>query len=144
MPVVTEAPVKGYAHCVNPRCSGTTQQEVDAVKVVTERTYRDVGSNLSGTENSHETFRFADPAERACPGCGGLRDLTDQRRPVYQPLTASLTGAPPGGFPQDGLLNVDQFDPGKDPRVDALSEKVEEQSAQIARLLEALEKKDES
>lgn len=133
MPIVTEKPTVGYAHCVNPHCSGTTQQEVDAVHVLTEMRFRDRDPNtpFPGVENSHEAIRFADSTERPCPACGGPRDITDQRRPVYQPLSAGLSGAPAGGFPQDGLLNVDEFEQGKDPRVDQLQEELAELKALI-------------
>lgn len=127
MPSVTETPVRGYAHCVNPHCAGSTQQEVDAICTRTARMYRDVDPHAGpGEENSWEAFRFADEDDRACPGCGRPREVTNQKRPVYDPLSAGLMGAPAGGFDQDGLLKVPKFSESADPRVEAMQAELAE------------------
>lgn len=131
MPTVTETPGRGFAHCINAHCSGNNQQEVPAVRVVTEMRFRDrdPSTPFPGVENSHETLRFASEEDRVCPACGRPREVSDQRRPVYQPLSAGLSGAPPTGFDQDALLHVEKFNPGNDPRVTELAGQVAELKA---------------
>lgn len=87
--------IVGYAHCGDPRCPGYSQQEVAAEKEVVEHTYADGGGDMPGVEKSHVYFRFSDAEDIACPDCGRDREVTDQKRLVYQPLS---------GHSQNGLL----------------------------------------
>lgn len=95
MPRTTPEDIIGQAHCRNPRCVGYSQQEVKAVKETVDHTYADGGGDMPGVEKSMVYFRFADPDDIPCPECRQDREVTDQKRRVYQPLS---------GHAQDGLL----------------------------------------
>lgn len=110
MPTVTEQPITGYAHCVNPRCRGYQQEEVAALREETAFTYAENGGDLPGIERSHVHFRFANAGQDGgaddtrCQHCGGHRDLSETRRRQYANLT---------GYDQMGLLRFEGFDPAK-------------------------------
>jgi hypothetical protein len=105
MPTITETPVTAYAHCVNSRCPGNSQQEVEAIRAEDSFTYAEQGGDLPGTERSFVRLRFVNDAEAPCPNCGRIRDLSDSPRKQYD---GSLSGHDP-----KGLLDVDPFDAGK-------------------------------
>lgn len=104
MPSTTEAPFTGYAHCNSPRCPGHNQEKVEGVRVETFHTFVERGGDLPGIESSQVSLRFADEDVRACPHCGRNREITDQTRKRYAPLS---------GHSQDGLLGAPPFDPAK-------------------------------
>lgn len=133
MPTITEQPVKAYAHCRNPRCSGYQQQEVDALVVETSYTGRDLGDNsghpfASVVERSVITYRFAGEqaeAEEAskCPGCGVGREVTGRPRPGYRNVS---------GHDPHYLVGGPKFDPTvKNTEAD---EQLAAQAAEIAAL----------
>lgn len=62
-----------------------------------EVTYVDAGGDMPGVQNSHVTFRFADEADSPCGTCGHPREVSDQKRRVYQPLS---------GHDPNGLLHI--------------------------------------
>lgn len=126
---VRETEVTAYAHCGDPHCAGSRQEEVDAIHVETEVTYMEKGGDAPGVENSHVHYRLVDPEKRLCPGCGKTRELTGEPRKVYQPLS---------GHSPEGLLKFGAFDPSK--RVDPNDERVAALEAQVERLAAALEK----
>lgn len=97
MPRVTETIVDGWAHCVNPRCDGSPQQPVQAIRQVVEHTYVEGGGDMPGIEKTHVYLRFSDPADGPCPtdGCGLAREVSDQKRRRYENLS---------GHSQSGLL----------------------------------------
>lgn len=78
MPTITETPVQAYAHCVEPRCPGNAQSEVDALLVTTAWKYHETGGDgmFSHDERSTEQARFADAEDATCRHCGGSRDLS--------------------------------------------------------------------
>lgn len=123
MPRVLETPVKGFAHCSNGRCPGSNQQRVDAVRVVTETTFAELGGDLPFVERSFEQHRFAQEDDRPCPSCGKSREVTSQQRPSY----VNLSGKDPMG-----LLGSPGFQPGK--RAPESEEQIEQRVR--ARLLE--------
>jgi hypothetical protein len=94
MPRVTDQEITGYAHCPDPRCDGYRQEQVPAIRQVVEHTYADSGGDMPGVEKSQVYIRFVDDSQSLC-GCGREREVTDQQRIVYQPLS---------GHAQDGLL----------------------------------------
>ena len=104
MPAVTDTEIDGFAHCGQPRCPGSSQQPVKAVRRETFHTYRERGGNAPGVESSFVTLSFADPSERDCPACGRAREVTDQARKTYAPLS---------GHDPMGLLGAQRFDPAK-------------------------------
>jgi hypothetical protein len=139
-PVVSEVVVDALAHCLNPRCEGYGQTPVKAIRQTVETLF--ISELPLGTENSYVHLRFVDDADVACPHCGRARAVTEQERPIYEPLS---------GFAQDELITrAPKFDPNKvNTEADfraaemeaklALQEKrLEEQNAKIDKLLEAL------
>lgn len=107
MPLVIEAPVRGYAHCRDARCPGYAQEEVDAVREESSFTFGELGGDGVFThliERSTIVYRLADDEQRACPVCSQPREVTGSHRPQYQPLS---------GHDPMGLLTVPKFDAGK-------------------------------
>lgn len=104
---VTE--VDGFAHCRDALCAGNAQEPVRAVVTLTEWTIASRGGKgvlANVVENSTEDVQFADAADSACSVCGKSREVVLKERPTYQRLS---------GFPQDGLIQLQQrgiqFDP---------------------------------
>lgn len=114
-----ETPAEAWAHCPDPRCEGSEQVRVQAIKTVTEASYQALGGEWPFTQNSWETYRVADQADELC-GCGRTREVTNQERPVYQALS---------GFAQDGLLHSKKFNPQV-----ANTEADERQAAEMAQM----------
>jgi hypothetical protein len=92
MPRVREEQASAFAHCVDPLCDGMAQQPVDVVRTTTELTCRDLGGDSNLVERSATTVRLVDESLAACPSCGGHRDVTEQKRPQYAPLSGLLAG----------------------------------------------------
>lgn len=128
--------MKGYAHCNNPRCPGHSQERVEAVRRETSHTYRERGGNAPGVESSYVTLHFADPDEAACPHCSRNREVSDQPRKSYAPLS---------GHDPMGLLGVPGFDARKQqevrqaPLVDPEREALEAQNRELMERLAAQE-----
>ena len=119
MPTLTVTEVVGYAHCRNPRCPGSQQEQVKALRHVDSYTYVERGGDLPGEEMSTEHFSFFNdgsidpetkeqrPDETPCPNCKLLREITGSPRPSYQGEWGN----------QDFLLDIDvkhdgsRFDP---------------------------------
>jgi hypothetical protein len=82
MPATTEAPVRAYAHCVNPRCRGNEQVPVEAIAIETSYFYPETGGDgmFGHPERTTNSLRFADPDEAKCEHCGSHRDLSAQPR----------------------------------------------------------------
>lgn len=123
VPTVTEKPVTAFAHCVNPRCPGSQQEQVDAIRRETERTYREMGGDAPGVEVSWVALVFADEEQSPCGHCGRARDLSAQERVTY-----------PGevGNPM-ALLGVPEFDPDKQQELAAAPMTDEERQAAVER-----------
>lgn len=137
MPTVTEMPVKGYAHCRNPRCAGSKQQAVDAIRIEDSYTFVERGGDLPGIETSQIRHVFANEDDRPCPVCSLPREVTDQARPSYENLS---------GFAQDGLLDIElnddgtRFDPAKQAALQAeASDKLSAENAELRERLARLE-----
>lgn len=137
MPTVTEIPIKGYAHCRHPRCSGSRQQQVDAIRVEDSWSYVERGGDIPGPESSVVRFRFANEDDIPCPSCKNYREITDSPRPSYEGLS---------GFSQDGLLDIEinpngsRFDPSKQAEIQAeASEKLAAENADLRERLARLE-----
>jgi hypothetical protein len=97
MPRVRETHEDLYAHCVDPLCDGMAQEQVPGIRTTTVMTCRDLGGDSNLEERSAFQLRYINEADLACPHCAGPRDLTDQKRPQYAPLS---------GFSQDGLVKL--------------------------------------
>lgn len=128
MATLTTTTVPAFAHCRDPRCPGTEQEPVDAIRHLTEWSFVDNGGNLPGVERSSTIFAFADETQMPCPHCSVDREVSIQKRPNLPPLS---------GHRQDGLLYVKQYDSGKQPTgndaiVAQLMAQVAELSAKIA------------
>lgn len=95
MPRTHTTEITAWAHCRDPRCPGYTQAEVQGFRDEVEFTYVDNGGDSPGVERSSVYIRFADQTDVPCPECKQTREVTDQKRRVYQPLS---------GHAQDGLL----------------------------------------
>lgn len=122
MPRVTEQPVRAFAHCVNPRCPGYAQAEVDALERTTAFTYAERGGDMPGVETSTVNLAFADESDCACPHCGANRDLSDKPRVRYQNLS---------GHAQDGLLHMQGVPAHAAPDVASLQAQIAELQAQL-------------
>ena len=95
MPRVQTVEIEAYAHCRNPRCAGYSQEKVKGVRETVEHTYVDSGGDSPGVEKSMVYIKAASADDIACPTCGESREVTEQQRRVYAPLS---------GHAQDGLL----------------------------------------
>lgn len=115
MPTIAEMPIKAYAHCIDARCPGHEQEQVEAIRKEDSFTYAERGGNLGGTENSFVRVRFADESESTCRQCGRIRELSETPRRKYD---GSLSGHDPMG-----LLDVEPFDPAKQPATDVVAER---------------------
>lgn len=92
-PTITETTVLAYAHCPDPRCQGVKQEQVQAVRTLTEWTFASRGGGddpgglgnvfLPMIENSQEHWRFVDAGELECAHCGTARELSSAPRPSY-------------------------------------------------------------
>lgn len=105
-PTIRQDTVTAYAHCPDPRCKGTRQEEVPAVRETTEWTFASRGGGddpgglgnifLPMVENSQTHLRFLNdgadawgnqdpdlPNDMPCPHCGKPRELSDKPRPNY-------------------------------------------------------------
>lgn len=116
MPRVREETITGFAHCPNPRCEGYAQEQIPAVKTITEFTYKERGGDIGGVETSTVDVRAAAEEQRLC-ACGLTREVTDQPRKRY---------APESGHSQTGLLEFGAFNP------DAQRQIVAQQAAEDA------------
>lgn len=92
MSTTTETPISALAHCSAPRCAGHAQEPVPGIRRTVSHTYADLNGTAEGSvpgiERSSEYILFADhEADAACPHCGTVRQITDQRRPNYEPLS---------------------------------------------------------
>lgn len=100
MPTITEKPITAYAHCVNARCIGNAQVEVEAVLVETAYAYHEMGGDgmFSHPERSSETPRFRNPeTEGVCEHCGKNRDLSLTKRPQLDD----------SGYDRNALLDIE-------------------------------------
>lgn len=104
MPTITQEKVSAYAHCVQPRCRGYQQEEVEALREEAAFSYAERGGDLPGTEASFVSFRFADDDNAPCPHCRGHRDLSPTPRRQYPSVS---------GFDPNGLLDIQPYDPAK-------------------------------
>lgn len=149
MPTITQAPIRGFAHCRNPRCSGNNQEEVDAIQQTESYSFIERGGDLPGEENSIVRVNFAhngvDPNtgeynreqdESLCPHCGLVREVSADPRPSYQGEWGQ----------QDFLLDIEvgkdgtRFDPSKTVELQAAaSEKLAEENAELRERLARLE-----
>lgn len=126
MATLTTTELQAYAHCRDPRCAGTEQQPVPALRHLSEWTYVENGGNMPGTERSTAILAFADePTDAPCPTCSKPRELSEQERPYYTPLS---------GHRQDGLLHVKSFDASQQPPAgnDAVIAQLMAQVAQLS------------
>lgn len=143
MPTTTEQKIRGYAHCRAPRCPGNQQEEVDVLKIEDAYTYAEKGGDLPGVETSHVRLVFLNdgiddrPDDVSCPHCGRNRDLSEDPRPNYDPLS---------GYAQDGLLDIPvsangtRFDPSKQAEIQAeVNEKRDAENAELRERLAKLE-----
>jgi hypothetical protein len=97
---VTEEEAELYAHCVDAFCEGHQQERVPGVRQTVERTFGDDLGDRSVlpedqafthlTSTSRTYLQWSDPEQRACPHCGGSRELADQERPHYPQLGVLL------------------------------------------------------
>lgn len=134
MPTVTHAEQTAYAHCGTPTCPGSRQVAVDGVRRETSYAFTENGGDIPGIERSTVEWTFADEGDRPCPSCGRPREISDQAKPSYDPLS---------GFDPMGLLTVDPFDPGKrntveDEKVAQLEAKNAALEAKLDQLIEKL------
>lgn len=134
MPTVTHVEQTAYAHCGTPTCPGSRQVEVQGVRRETSYMFTENGGDIPGVERSVVEWTFADEADRACPTCERPREISNQLKPSYDPLS---------GFDPMGLLTVDPFDPSRrntveDEKVAELEAKLAAQSKKLDQLLEKL------
>jgi hypothetical protein len=126
MATLALTPIKGYAHCRDPRCIGTEQEEVDAICHTSSWSFVENGGNLPGVERSTEIYVFADEQRDApCHACGLAREVSAKPRPQYTPLS---------GHRQDGLLHVKQYNAAAQPPQHNNDAVVAQLMAQVAEL----------
>lgn len=131
--IITPEKIKGYAFCRNPTCAGYGQEELDVVRTTVAYTYGDNGADMfkSTVERSTSTLEFADPEDAPCRSCGNARELSEQPRPAYAPMS---------GHDPMGLVNgsLPGFDPNRvNTEADARVAALEAQMAQMSALLKA-------
>jgi hypothetical protein len=82
---VTQTPVRAFAHCPDPRCPGNAQEPVDGLLRHTDVLYTDTDPNgIPGIEKSYNSVTFADEDVAPCPHCETYREISQQKRPVYE------------------------------------------------------------
>lgn len=134
---VQETPIQAFAHCINPRCPGHNQEELEVTRTETSHAYRDRGGDMPGIEASFVTFQLSEE-DAPCPHCGRDREVSDQPRRTYAPLS---------GHDPMGLLQVNQFDPQRQaevrqvPPVDEERQAMEAENKLLRERLDALEQK---
>lgn len=136
MPTISQAPVEGFAHCRNPRCQGSQQQKVEALRSEESYTFTEKGGDLPGYENSIVRFAFANEEDKPCPHCGLMREVTESPRPSYDGEWGN----------QSFLLDIEEnengsrFDPSKTAELQAAaSEKLQEENAELRERMARLE-----
>lgn len=136
MPTITAAEVVGFAHCRNPRCPGSQQEQVKAIQHIESYSYLERGGDLPGEEMSTVRLTFADEAEMPCPNCALTREVTAEPRPSYQGEWGE----------QNFLLDIEvgadgsRFDPSKQAELQSqASEKLQEENAELRERLAKLE-----
>jgi hypothetical protein len=125
MPTITAFPMRAYAHCRDARCPGYHQQEVDATREEASYTFGENGGDgvfFHMVESSRVEFRFANPADVACPVCGSDREVTGSPRPQY---------VNESGHDPLGLLGVAKFDPSESVPASVRGETDEEIEARL-------------
>lgn len=85
--VLRDIEIDGWAHCVHPFCPGNEQQPVKARLVETGLTFAEQGGDLGGIDRSFVRVTIADEADAPCPHCSRVREVTDQVRRDYMPLS---------------------------------------------------------
>jgi hypothetical protein len=120
-PNITRRAVEAFAYCGDSMCQGNGTQPVRAVSTLFEWTFASRGGDglfAAVVENSNTELRFAGTEEGdeslsrdwedgvwpdvSCRFCGKSRSLSPETRPDIPRMS---------GFPQNGLLNVKDFDP---------------------------------
>jgi hypothetical protein len=143
MPTLTETPVDAYAHCVEPRCQGTNQEPVKAIRKETAHTYRERGGDMPGIEASWVVLAFENEDEINCPHCGRTRELSVEQRKTYAALSGhdpmGLLGAPKFDAKKQRELRSEIESKGIDPDTEALRQ----QNEMLMKRLAALEAKDD-
>lgn len=129
--ILSEITKVGWAFCPAGACPGYRMEEVQAVYREVGDTFQANGGDIPGVERSQVELLFADESDVACVSCGRDRQLSDQPRPSYDPLS---------GFDPGYLLHAPEFDPGK-VNTEA-DQRVAELEAKVNRLVAALESKD--
>lgn len=121
-----------WAHCVRPTCPGSGEVEVDGLREETGFMFTDNGGDIPGIERSNVQYQFENPDELACPSCGKGRELSQDRRPSYDPLS---------GHDPMGLLQAERFDPSVRNGPD--DARVAELEAKLVRAMDTLESQSE-
>jgi hypothetical protein len=111
-----------FAHCVDPFCPGNQQQPVDADRIEDGITFHERGGDLGAFENTYVRVQVVDETALPCPHCGRVREVVEQQRPEYMPIS---------GHAQDGLLRYEHPDQYK---------QVETPEQRVQRLREELER----
>jgi hypothetical protein len=131
VPQVTKTDRKVYVHCVNPRCAGIRQEEVDGFAEETAFMFTDNGGDIPGVERSTVRAKVADDEDAICPFCEGPRDVSLTPRPQYQRLS---------GHDPMGLLDVAAFDANRPVLEHKPNAEVDELKQQLAELRAMVEK----
>lgn len=137
MPRITASSTVAYAHCRDMLCPGYSQEEVEAVNRLFERTIGEMDPKAGVfspiVETSWTDLEFADPDDVSCEHCDGVREISATPRPTYQRLS---------GHPQNGLLTMRGFNP-EAPRNTEADEKAAaasaEQNRKIAEMQEQMD-----
>lgn len=131
MPTVTVSKVEAFAHCADSRCRGNRQEPVKAVAENISISFLDNGGDMPGEERSMRHLRFAREADASCSVCGGPREVSDQKRPVY----ANVSGHDQAGLLKfktaDGEFVIPVADDGKTAE---LEDKIEKLTALVEKL----------
>jgi hypothetical protein len=116
MPTTIDAPLEGYAHCLNPRCPGYAQEPVKALRRETSYTYVELNGTAEGSvpgfERSQVSVRVRRRGRRRVPVLRRRPRDHPQPRTQYQNLS---------GHDPNGLLNLR---PGEAPDVGALQAEI--------------------
>lgn len=125
MPTVMRSiEIDGWAHCVHPFCPGNEQRPVKARLVEEGVSFAEQGGDLGGIDKSWVTITALDETDVPCPDCGRVREITDQVRRDYMPLS---------GHDPSGLLKF------KYPEEFAANETPEQKKQRLREELAALE-----
>lgn len=109
---ISEEEIDALAFCPDAFCDGHRQEIVRAIKQTVVRVFGDMSSGSDPIDVAYRdleststiNYQFVDEQEAVCPFCGQhVRQVNEQRRPVYANVTQRLQRAREAAERRDGV-----------------------------------------